>query len=38
MKYLIITDADRGGTLVIMDKASYIKEANHQLSDAESYE
>ena len=34
-KDLIITNADKGGAVVIMD--SYIKEANRQLSDKASY-
>ena len=36
-KDLIITDADNGGAVVIMDTDSYIKEANRQLSDKASY-
>ena len=36
-KDLIITKADKGGAVVIMDADSYIKEANQQLSDKASY-
>ena len=36
-KDLIITNADKGGAVVIMDTDSYIKEANQQLSDKASY-
>ena len=36
-KDLIITNADKGGAVVIMDTDSYIKEANRQLSDKFSY-
>ena len=36
-KDLIITNADKGGALVIMDTDIYIKEANRQLSDKASY-
>ena len=36
-KYFIITTADKGGTVVIMDTYSYIKEANKQLPDRASY-
>ena len=36
-KDFIITNADKGGTVVIMDTYSYIKEANKQLSDRASY-
>ena len=36
-KDLIITNADKGGTVVIMDTDSYIKEANRQLSGKASY-
>ena len=36
-KYLIITNADKGGTAVIIDTDSYINEANRQLSDKASY-
>ena len=36
-KDLIITTADKGGAVVIMDADSYIKEANQQLSDKASY-
>ena len=32
-KDLIITDADKGGTVVIMDTDRYIKKANRQFSD-----
>ena len=36
-KDFIITNADKGGTVVITDTDSYIKEANRQLSDKVSY-
>ena len=36
-KDLIITNADKGGAVVIMDTGSYIKEANRQLSEKASY-
>ena len=36
-KYLIITNADKGGAAVIMDTDSDISEANRQLSDNASY-
>ena len=36
-KDLIITNADKGGAVVIMDTDSYIKEANGQLSYKTSY-
>ena len=36
-KDLIITNADKGGAVVIMDTDNYIKEANRQLSDKASY-
>ena len=36
-KDIIITNADKGGTVIIMDTDSYIKEANEQLSDKTSY-
>ena len=36
-KDLIITSADKGGAVVIMDTDSYTKEANRQLSDKASY-
>ena len=36
-KDLIITNADKGGAVVIMDTDSYIKESNWQLSDRVSY-
>ena len=36
-KHLIITNADKGGAVVIMGTDSYIKEANRQLSDKASY-
>ena len=32
-KNIVITNADKGGAVVIMDVEKYIKEANHQLSD-----
>ena len=32
-KDIIITNADKGGAVVIMDVEKYINEANHQLSD-----
>ena len=34
---LIITTADEGGAVVIMDTENYIKEANRQLSDKNNY-
>lgn len=34
---IIIKKADKGGGLVIMDKSDYIKEAERQLSDANTY-
>ena len=36
-KYLIITNANKDGVVVIMDTDNYIKEANRQLSDKASY-
>ena len=36
-KDLIITNADKGAAVVIMDTDSNIKEANQQLSDKASY-
>ena len=36
-KDLIITNADKGGTMFTMDTDSYTKEANRQLSDKASY-
>ena len=36
-KDLIITDVDKGGTVVIMDTESYIREANRKLSEKVSY-
>ena len=36
-KGLIITNADKGGAVVIMDTDSYIKEANRQLCYKASY-
>ena len=33
----IITKADKGGTVVVIDTDNYIKEANRQLSDKASY-
>ena len=36
-KELLITNAVKGGAMVIMKTDSYIKEANHQLSDKASY-
>ena len=36
-KDLIITNADKGGAVVIMNTDSYIKEANRHLSDKTSY-
>ena len=32
-RYIIVTTADKGGALTIMDTENYIKEANRQLSD-----
>ena len=34
---IIITNADKGGAVVIMDVEKYIKEANHKLSDKRNY-
>ena len=36
-KDLMVTSADKGGAVVIMDTDGYIKEANRQLSDKASY-
>ena len=36
-KDIIITNADKGGAVVIMDVEKYIKEANRQLSDKHNY-
>ena len=36
-KDIIITNADKGGAVVIMDVEKYINEANRQLSDKSSY-
>ena len=36
-KELIITNADKGGAVVIMGTGSYFKEANRQLLDKPSY-
>ena len=36
-KDLIITNADKGGAVVVMDTDSYIKESNRHLSDKTSY-
>ena len=36
-KYLIITNTDKGGAMVIMDTDTYIKEANQHLTDKASY-
>ena len=36
-KDLMITNVDKGGTAVIMDTNSYIKESNRQLSGKASY-
>ena len=36
-KDIIITTADKGGAVVIMDTENYIKEANYQLSDKNNY-
>ena len=36
-KDIIITNADKGGAVVIMDVEKYIKEANRQLSDKRNY-
>ena len=32
-KDLIITNAEKGGAVILMDTGNYIKEANQQLSD-----
>jgi len=34
---LIITNADKGGAVVVMDTDRYITEANRQLSNTENY-
>ena len=36
-KDIIITNADKGGPVVIMDVEKYINEANRQLSDERNY-
>ena len=36
--YIIITKADKGGTVVILDIKDYIDEANRQLNDTNNYE
>ena len=36
-KDIIITNADKGGAVVIMDVEKYINEANHQLSNKPNY-
>ena len=36
-KDIIITSADKGGAVVIMDVEKYINEANRQLSDKRNY-
>ena len=36
-KDIIITSADKGGPVVIMDVEKYINKANHQLSDKRNY-
>ena len=36
-KYIIITNADKGGAVVKMDVEKYINEANHQLSNKPNY-
>ena len=36
-KYIIITNADKGSAILIMDVEKYINEANHQLSDKHNY-
>ena len=36
-KDLFITNADKGGVVVIMDVEKYINETNHQLSDRCNY-
>ena len=36
-KDIIITNADKGGAVVIMDVEKYINEANRQLSDERNY-
>ena len=36
-KDIIITNADKGGAVVIMDVEKYINEANRQLSDKRNY-
>ena len=37
-KDIIITNADKGGAVVIMDVEKYINKANRQLSDKRNYE
>ena len=37
IKDIIITNADKGGAVVIMDVEKYINEANRQLSDKPNY-
>ena len=36
-KDVIITNADKGGAVVIMDVEKYINKANRQLSDTRNY-
>ena len=36
-KYIIITNADKGRAVVIMDVEKYINESNRQLSDKRNY-
>ena len=37
LRDIIITTADKGSAVVIMDTENYIKEANRQLSDKNNY-
>ena len=34
---IVITDADKGGAVVILDVEDYVKEAERQLSNKENY-
>ena len=34
---LIVSNVDKGGAVAIMDKASYIRESNHQIFDDPRY-